>query len=446
MSIKRRSILMSGLFGAGWVGLRALATGIPASILASPRTARAADPGCEPGKPRYLVFSSSAEGDPMGCNVPGTYIGDPRICHPPTPEFASTQFQLGATPVTAAQIWSTLTPAVLAKTCFFHHATYTGGHGDAPKVNRLQGVIKQQEMLVSLIATNIASCLGTVQAEPVVLSEPARVSSNPLISYKGGVLPFLSARSLRDVLAAPAGPLAALQTIRDQHVDQLNALFKESGTSGQRAILDRYALSQTQVRSLSQQLLSDLATIKDGQSYADRNTAAAILLKMNVTPVVALRYGFGGDNHTDNGLTGEARSHVSSIAAINDLFARLANYGLADSVTLALQNVFGRTFVATDGDVPASNGRTHNGLHHCSIFIGGGFQGSVIGGLAPTTKGDYRAQGLDSTTGAGSDSGDLVFEDTLASAGKTLAAGLGVTRSVIDDQITKGKVISAALA
>ena len=33
MNISRRKALMSALFGAGYVGLRALATGIPASVL-----------------------------------------------------------------------------------------------------------------------------------------------------------------------------------------------------------------------------------------------------------------------------------------------------------------------------------------------------------------------------------------------------------------------------
>ena len=39
MNISRRKALMSALFGAGYVGLRALATGIPAGILLKGRRA-----------------------------------------------------------------------------------------------------------------------------------------------------------------------------------------------------------------------------------------------------------------------------------------------------------------------------------------------------------------------------------------------------------------------
>jgi len=44
MSEGRRRAILNGLFGAGWLGLRALATGVPAAILANPRRALAADP------------------------------------------------------------------------------------------------------------------------------------------------------------------------------------------------------------------------------------------------------------------------------------------------------------------------------------------------------------------------------------------------------------------
>src|SRR5882757_4317777 len=73
----RRGALMKGLFGAGMLGLRALATGIPAAILANPRRALAADPyatGCfSEAKAQYLILSTSGSGDPLNANVPGTY-------------------------------------------------------------------------------------------------------------------------------------------------------------------------------------------------------------------------------------------------------------------------------------------------------------------------------------------------------------------------------------
>ena len=41
MELTRRRLLMNSLFGAGLLGLRSLATGIPISILANPRRALA---------------------------------------------------------------------------------------------------------------------------------------------------------------------------------------------------------------------------------------------------------------------------------------------------------------------------------------------------------------------------------------------------------------------
>jgi len=50
----------------------------------------------------------------------------------------------------AAQIWSTLPAAVLSRTCFFHHGTYTVIHPDEGKVLRLMGAVAGGEMLPSM--------------------------------------------------------------------------------------------------------------------------------------------------------------------------------------------------------------------------------------------------------------------------------------------------------
>jgi hypothetical protein len=383
------------------------------------------------------LLLTSGGGDPLNANVPGAYL-DPGIYHPAEPTMAPTPMTVGGKTFTAALPWTQVDPSILARTCFVHHATYTNSHGDAAKVNRLMGAVQRQEMLVSLIAKNLAPCLGTVQPEPVVLS-------NNLVTYAGSVLPVLSPRALQAVLSDPTGPLANLQAIRDKHLDQLNALFKQSGTAAQRAILDRYALSQMQARSLSQQLLGDLAAI-NGTARTDLNIAATVLFKMNVSPVMVGTYSFGGDNHGDTGLTGESTNTVASLQAIGDLFTRLTAHGLQDSVTIAFQNVFGRT-LSTLSHSNNADGRNHNANHHCSVLIGKAFKSAVIGGIALQTSGrDYRAQGIDSATGAANDMGDIPYEATLASVGKTLGVATGVSQSVLDAQITLGKVIPAALA
>ncbi len=433
--MERRSLLKSFLFGSGYVGLRAMATGLPTALFS--RTA-AADPApvCA-AAPQYLILATSGSGDPLNANVPGCY-DDAGIYHTPDATMLPTNMTFGGRTTKAALPWTQLDPAILARTTFFHHGTYTNAHGDAPKVNRLMGAVKRQEMLVSFIAKINAGCLGTVQAQPAVLSRT-------LITYQGAVMPTLAPPNLQAVLTAPTGPLANLQKIRDADVNRLNDLFKQSGNAAQRAILDQYALSQTEARTLGQDLLADLAMIK-GTTRQDQNIAAAVLIKMNVTPAVVMQYSFGGDNHGDNGLAGEAKETVASCVAIGDLYTKLAAYGLADKVTIAFQNVFGRT-LKIDSHSGNADGRNHNANHHCSVFIGKGFKSALIGGVALNSKGnDYRATGISSADGTASDGGDVAYEATLGSAGKTLATACGIDRASIDDQITSGVPITAALA
>jgi hypothetical protein len=436
MDANRRKLLLSGLFGTGWLGLRALATGVPMSILANPHEAHA-DPAPACVKPQYIYLLTSGGGDPLNANVPGCYA-DPGIYHPADPLMASTPMTLGGRTMNAALPWTQMDPTILARTCFFHHATYTNSHGDAAKVNSLMGAVQRQEMLVSLLAKSLGPCLKTVQSQPVVLS-------NNLVTYNGGVLPTLNPQSLQAVLVNPTGPLANLQKIRDTNLDKLNALMKQSGTIAQKAILDQYALSQSEARSLSQQLLGDLATIK-GSTRPDLNTAAAVLFKMNVSPVAVGTYSFGGDNHSDNNLAGETTQTIASIAAIGDFITKLKAYGLQDSVTMLFQNVFGRT-LSTKSHAGDANGRNHNSNHHCSVLIGSGIKGSIVGGVAlQSGMQDYRATGIDSVAGTSNDTGDIPYEATLGSVGKTLGLAVGVDRTVLDMQITQGTVVAAAVA
>lgn len=442
MNLNRRKLLLSTMFGAGAIGLRALATGIPAGILAgltNPKAARADAPPSACTKPQYIFLLTSGSGDPLNANVPGTYE-DPGIYHSAdTTNMAPTTMTFGSQTVKAALPWATsLRAEWQSRVSFFHHGTYTNSHGDAAKVNRVMGAVQRQEMLVSLFAKNLQPCLNTVQAQPIVLSQN-------LITFNGAVMPVLAPTSLQAVLLAPTGPLLNLQKLRDTHLDQLNALLKQSGTAAQKDILDKYALSQTEARTLSQDLLNDLATIKSS-SRTDLNTAAAVLFKMNVSPVLVAGYSFGGDNHGDVGLAGETKNHVDSIAALNDLWDKISKYQLQDQVTVAMQNVFGRT-LAMKAHENNADGRNHNANHHCSVLMGAGFKRSLIGGVRlGDNKFDYQATGFDSATGASNDSGDVKYEDTFASVGKTFGRAVGVDPAVLEDQITSGKVITAALA
>lgn len=442
MDATRRKLLLTTMFGAGGLGLRALATGIPAGVLATlldPRTAKAAEPAADAcTNPQYIFFCTSDGGDPLNANVPGCYTGE--VYHGPRAEVQGVSMTMGGKQVTGAAAWNSLGDTILARTSFLHHATYTNSHGDGAKVNRLMGAVARQEMAISLFAKHLQPCFGTIQAQPMVLA-------NNLITFSGSVQPVLSPQALAAVLAAPASPLLDLQKIRDKHVDQLNALFKQSGTQAQRAILDTYANSQQQARSLSQDLLADLGSIR-GSSRQDQNTAAAALFKMNVSPVAVGRYGFGGDNHGDQALNGETNELIASVAGIQDLMTKLTKYGLQDKVTIAFQNVFGRSLKisAHENNI---DGRNHNSNHHATVLIGANVKSSVIGGVKQTSNGyDYQATGIDSASGNSNEAGDIPFNDTFSSVGKTFGRAVGVAQAVLDDAvggINQGKVITAAV-
>src|SRR4051794_30487168 len=154
MDARRRQIILGTVFGAGGLGLRALATGLPVgAFLRSPRTF-GQDACADKSKAQYLILSTSAAGDPVNANVPGTY-DFPDIPHALDPRMAATPLKLGANTFTAAKVWSTLPQWVLDRTSFFHHATLTNNHPNLPKVMRLMGATYKQEMLPSLLAKHL---------------------------------------------------------------------------------------------------------------------------------------------------------------------------------------------------------------------------------------------------------------------------------------------------
>lgn len=434
----RRQLIQHALFGAGLLGLRSLATGLPISLLARPREALAEEtpPVCaDKAAAQYLILSTSEAGDPLNANVPGAY-DFPEIAHPLDPLMAKTALTVGGKATFAAKPWANLGP-LLARTSFVHHATLTGSHNNEAKVLRLMGATERSEMSVSIFSRYLATCLGTVQSQPISLGA---VSPGESLTYEGRTLPPLTPTGLKATLLNPKGPLTDLQKLRDADLDRLNALFKESGTTVQRQYLDRMATTQREARAISQELLDSLNTITANDAN-NQIIAAATLIKMNVSPVVSLHIGFGGDNHADPNLQGEATQTVAGCATIAALMQKLAAFGLQDKVTFAAMNVFGRTL-----SLKGTTGRDHLGNHHCTVMMGKNVKGSLIGGLTPNQGGaDFKALPIDSMTGAGSPTGDIAFTDTLASTGKTLGAALGVPQAILDQRITSGKIIRAAL-
>ena len=430
MHVTRREAIVSALFGAGSIGLRALATGLLVLVLFNPRTSLA-DACASRERAQYLIWATSGSGDPSNANVPGTY-DDPGIAHSLDPAMAPTPMTLSGKTYTAAKPWASLPQAVLDRACFFHHTTLTNSHANEGKVLKLMGAVKRQEMLISLIAKNLAPCLSTVQVEPASIS-------GEVITFGGRILPALTPVGLRDVFVSPKGPLTNLQALRDADLDRVHEVLKQSGNSVQRSYLERMANSKSELRNISDSLLANLSNIRandlDGQL-----TAAVSLIQMNVSPASVIFIPFGGDNHSDANLARETAQHVSGCGAIATLMQRLATAKLQDRVTFVLMNVFGRSL-----NRPQRMGRDHLGNHHCSVIIGKRICGSVVGGVVKAGN-DYAATPIDSKTGLPATAGaDIRFEETLGAVGKTIAAAVGLSSEVLNDQITTGKIVQAAL-
>lgn len=453
MSFTRRQALLSGLFGSGLWGLRSLATGLPIPFLMNP--ARADTCALDQSKAQFIIMSTSAAGDPSNANMPLTYdFGD--IGHAPAamyPDMGPAMATVGGRSFTMAKAWADLITsadpkiAVGGRIAFIHHSTLNNSHTNQAKVQRLMGVISRQEMLVSYLAKQLAPCLGTVQAAPVMVGA---TDPGEALTFTGRTLPNLRPTALRDTLLNAAGPLTQLQMMRDQDLNRLNALVKETGNTAQKAYLDRLATSQTEARSISQNLLTNLSMImNDGTT--GQILAATALVAMKVSPVVSIHLPFGGDNHADANLGREATQTAQSVAPLTGagvaqttgipyLMTKLTDLGIRDQTTFMLMNVFGRTLKKL-----GVTGRDHWGSHHVTVVIGKGVKAGVFGGMVAGGN-DYNATPIDSNTGAGGAGGDIPVADSLAAVGKTVGAVVGIPQSTLDTDIEQGKIIKAAVA
>jgi hypothetical protein len=441
MKISRRNLFQTALFGAGYVGLRALVTGIPATILLKgPRALAANPPGscANPAAAQFVIFATTGLGDPINANVPGMYA-DPLITHPTDSTMAATAMTLNGVPTTAALPWTQLPQNVLDRTAFWHIMTNTPVHPKEPDVLGLLGATTPNEMLPSLLSRQLAPCLGTLQQQPLTIGA---ITPSEGLSFQGEPLPIIPPLALKATLSNPSGPLMSLttlQSMRDQTLSQIYDIYRGQATKAQTAYLDSLVTSQQQVRGIRQDLLDALSGIADN-SVASQITAALTLIQMKVTPVVAIHIPFGGDNHNDNLLATEAAQTVTGVASIGSLMSQLATLGLQDQVSLLSLNVFGRTVGPGN-----TNGRQHNPNHQVSLAIGKPFKGGIIGGVAPYA-GDYGATAIDSTTGASSQGGDIQPTDSLASFGKTMLTAFGVDSTTVGSLIATGTVVTGALA
>jgi hypothetical protein len=298
----------------------------------------------------------------------------------------------------------------------------------------------------------LAPCLATLQTQPISVGA---ASPSEGLTFKGQALPTIPPTALASTLTSSTTTafkgMTNLQALRDQTLNDMYTWYKDSSATSpaQRAYIDSLVTSQQQVRGIAQAQLEMLSTVTKNDNNG-QITAAIALILMKVTPVIAVHFPFGGDNHADPNLTTESTQTVSGMAAIVQLMSALAQAGLTDKVTFLSLNVFGRTM-----DVSKyTDGRNHNQDHQASLMIGKPFKGGVIGGIGPSNKtlgqgaADWGCLPINSTSGVGSASGDIAPLESLASWAKTVMTGVGVAGDQIAASITdtKAKVISAALA
>jgi hypothetical protein len=452
MLIQRRKFLKLSALGVGVTSARSLLTGLPESFFQDPRQAlAAADRSTRNGvvsNPQFLLFASSDQGDPLNCNVPGSYE-DANIYHPPSPLFAATPLNLGGSVIRGAKTWTQLPADTLTRTCFFHHATNTGIHTDEGKVLGLAGTTTDKDTLVSTICTKTADALQTIQTAPISLA-------GMNLSYQGQPVSQTDPASLVEIYKLyDLGP-TGLTAMRDQSLDKLHNWLKNNGTPAQRNYIDSYVLNQQQARQVPADLLNVLAGIQSN-TVQDQVKAAIILFKMRITPAAAIIMPFGGDNHGDPGLAQEigdydgnnpqtwqskAMGGKTGCAALADMVGQLSAAGMADQVTFALLNVFGRTMGQN-----SQAGRGHNGGHHVSLLIGSKVRGGVVGGVQKLANpdDDGAALGIDPASGVGSAGGSIPVDQTMSAFGKTLIRAVGLAQTDADAMITAGKTVQAAI-
>jgi hypothetical protein len=294
---------------------------------------------------------------------------------------------------------------------------------------------------------------------PLIQAQPISVgASTPseALRYAGAPLPTLLPTALHATLTAQPGSMSRLQDLRRDALDDIYKNLYKTGTKAQQDYIDARTTSLKQLRQLNQCQLAALADLKTN-TIQFQIQAAIALIQMQVSPVIAIHIPFGGDNHSDAGLQKEIAETTAAIQLLTGtpsspgLLTLLDGFGLADKVTFASLNVFGRTIGPGN-----SAGRQHNKNHQVSLVIGKPFQGGagVIGGVAPddpkAPAPDYTAATFDPSTGAVTSKTPPT--DSMQSFGRTLLAAvnapvdwIGATGASVAAPFP-GQIITAALA
>ncbi len=495
MLITRRKAVLTTLFGTGLVGLRSLVTGLSTGFILNPRQALAdsdGGAGCTPqtsGKAQFIIFATSGGGDPILQNAPGTYdhyttTSGPTVHPDPTTtpgwsNAGSFKSSINGDTYACAGAWSDLAnayPWLAARMQFFHMMTNIQIHPQEPNALKLNGFSSNGDMLPSLLAAQLQPMLCTIQAQPISVGAS---SPTEAISYQGAPQPIIPPTALKATLVAPTtgalSNLAKLRNLRNQTLNQLVfPMYKDAGSPAQKAYIDSMTNSESDLmKAVTSQAVSNLSKITDDTANSQLQ-AALILFQLNITPVVSVHLDFGADNHFDTNLTTEGTATMAMLQAPSTKGSAFAGTGgalgnfidyldstgdtingtaMKDIVTLMTLNVFGRTFVVNSPTSLATSGRNHNFEYQGSLVIGKGFQGGVVGGLAPVPffgQQDYGAASISPSTALPGGTIDPV--DTACAFAQTMIQGVGGDPSVVSQggpgsgPNKTGQVVTGALA
>lgn len=452
-NMNRRKFLIANALGMGSLALRSIATGLPVSFLAGLANPAMASTDTAA---KFLILSHRQSGDPTNIYTPGTYADDINDSNDPfnqieratvseTGAIASgfetpVSFNLGNETVKAAQPWSTLSEDLRNRFAFWHHSTLVAAHTEFQTVRTLNGALKaddgiNKEELSSFIAQTNASRLSTLLDAPICIGSTA-------VKARGETLPIISPSTMADLFDSSIGNIDQMVRLRDSYVDRVYREVRDNGTHAQKTFLDRYAISRADAKQLGDNLGS-LITDVDSDSDIDQAKVAVALMQLNITPVVVMGLDFGGDNHNDISLSEEVNGTTNSMASLNALWDRLKDANMQDNVVFASLNPFGRTLARV-----SSGGRNHHGMHHTMFTFGSSIKAGVVGGIELDNDAngtEFKATAINSATGESATNGDVTFEQSLASVGKTLAKAVGVSDDIISTRIDTGKVITGAL-
>ncbi len=178
---------------------------------------------------------------------------------------------------------------------------------------KLMGATYAGEMLPSLLAKQLAPCLGTIQTQPHQHRRDVAGRGAELRRRGAAHHPGAGAQGDADEPGRAARQPAG--AARSDAGAALRPLQATTRRPAQKAYIDSLVTSQTQVRNINQSLLAALGSIKDNSANS-QILAAVTLIQMKVTPVIAIHIPFGGDNHRDVGLAAETTQTVSGVATI----------------------------------------------------------------------------------------------------------------------------------